>query len=145
MKLKKGIKGVLKGFTLIELLVVIAIIGILATIIIINVAAARTKAVDSKMMSEMDDANKTAMSCTTDGGTLNTITAGGVICQTANAGLSGTATWPVATGTTTAYGNWQIPSTAPGTTGWTLTATNVGSSPLKTITCDQTGCRKFSF
>lgn len=42
-----------RAFTLIELLVVIAIIAILATIVIINVAGARTKAQDAKVMDDV--------------------------------------------------------------------------------------------
>ena len=42
-----------KGFTLIELLVVIAIIGILASVLLVNLASTRNKAKDSAIRLEM--------------------------------------------------------------------------------------------
>ncbi|MCL5410336.1 MAG: type II secretion system GspH family protein [Patescibacteria group bacterium] len=47
-----------KAFTLIELLVVIAIIGILATVVILNVASARAKALDAKRLSDFSQITK---------------------------------------------------------------------------------------
>lgn len=47
-----------RGFTLIELLVVVAIIGILATVLIVNVSAAQNKARASKVRSDLTAISK---------------------------------------------------------------------------------------
>jgi prepilin-type N-terminal cleavage/methylation domain-containing protein len=54
-------KQLKKGFTLIELLVVIAIIGVLATIVIVNVNTARNKGNDVAIKSALDQARSVAI------------------------------------------------------------------------------------
>ena len=65
-------KKLKKGFTLIELLVVIAIIGILATIVIINIASARGKAVNAHVLADLNTADKNAVICMDQGDKLTT-------------------------------------------------------------------------
>jgi len=47
-----------KAFTLIELLVVVAIIGILATVVVVNLSSAQAKARDSKRVSDIQQINQ---------------------------------------------------------------------------------------
>ncbi len=52
------IKNKNKGFTLIELLVVIAIIGILSTVVLVSINSARSRARDTKRMSDIKQIDK---------------------------------------------------------------------------------------
>ncbi|MDP1614925.1 MAG: type II secretion system protein [Methylococcales bacterium] len=49
-----------KGFTLVELLVVITIIGILASIVLVSVGGARTRAQDARVISDLNQIRTTA-------------------------------------------------------------------------------------
>ena len=64
-----------KGFTLIELLVVVAIIGILASVVIINVTGARAKATRAKVGSDMSVVSKIAAACVSFDGKLTVVSA----------------------------------------------------------------------
>ena len=55
-----------KGFTLVELLLVIAMIGVLASIILINVASARGKANNASTLSALVNTQKVASQCLYD-------------------------------------------------------------------------------
>ncbi len=77
MKLHKMMK---KGFTLIELLVVIAIIGILASLIIVSLNGARTKASDTQLKNNARNVDTALAQYATDNNSNypNSITAGEV-------------------------------------------------------------------
>lgn len=145
-----------KGFTLIEMLVVIAIIGVLATIVIVNVSRSRKKAYATKAKADMVELVKALETAASEGCRQATFTSGVLACSTgapagtsyiniqnAPPGINYSVTIP-STGTpattTAGTGVWGSNIAATSITG-TYTFTASGFEGTATFTCtDKTGC-----
>jgi prepilin-type N-terminal cleavage/methylation domain-containing protein len=150
-------KRLRKGFTLIELLVVVAIIGILATVIIINVGSARLKANDSKVMSDLSTTQRIAAQCIAEDGSLSSggaaFTNGGAAVANPSGDICSDTTkasgqWPAVSGKSSNGGTWAYNNTdlerdaqsATGTFKYAAWADVSGTDYY--VRCSETGCSK---
>ena len=127
-----------KAFTLIELLVVIAIIGILSTVVVVNVSGNTQKAKDISVLASLNSVQTAATSCVIGAAdNLNPPVNTSSIC------VADTSTnWPNITANTSGW-TYGVAS-AVSSTSFSIVA-NFGSPVTKTITCTQTGCTKTGF
>ena len=122
-----------KGFTLIELLVVIAIIGILAAVLMVNLAGTRNKAKDSAIKLEMGQV-RTAMETfalgagTYVGGYASAEVAALAAGITANGGT-------IATQPTYSASEWCVSVALNDASLWCVDATGYAGAPTAAGTC----------
>lgn len=125
-------KNIKKGFTLIELLIVIAIIGILASIVLVSLNSARTKANYAAFKSSMQSVGPAALICRDAGGTVTTGAPAADVCNPAD-----TSKYPALPTGCPDAGNFTVANGNLDT--WTITNTCV-SGGVCSASCNATGC-----
>ncbi|MDO8486359.1 MAG: type II secretion system protein, partial [Candidatus Staskawiczbacteria bacterium] len=137
-KMKTKIKR-LKGFTLIELLVVIAIIGILASVLLVNLSGTRNKAKDSAIKLEMNQIRTAVESFALSNATYVGACADGTTdCDTLQDDITGKQGGTLGTAPTFTTSNWCVSVTLNDATFWCVDATGYAGAPTASTTCNTT-------
>jgi len=130
-----------KGFTLVELLVVIAIIGILSSVAVVNLNAARDKAKRAAVLASLSGLSPAMQLC------LDVSSTAAINNDTSNAGTGGddicssttiTTNWPKINQHGFNYNNILMVSSASAGT-WSYKSEN-GATTGANINCTQAGC-----